>query len=324
MCRRLPGARSTRFGTSAGFAHAAAERCRCRSRQTYAPTSSGSTSSASSQYGELKLTRLSGGRARARAASRRTSRARRAGRPSTRATCSRARARPRRPRRSGGGASRCACRRGAAVRSRDRRARARPRSAAPARAGSRISTAITSCRPGELEQRPAPVVRPAEVGDDDDERALARERVRPADRLAERGRADPFVRPETTSVRSRSAESRPISPRRPWRTGAERGLRVAERHDAEAVAAARRHVPDRDRDALRHVGLAPVGGAEVHRRRRVEDEPRHEDALGLLHADVRLARCARSRSSRSVARRRRGRTDGSARARCPARARRER
>ena len=64
---------------------------------------------------------------------------------------------------------------------------------------------------------------------------------------------------------------------------------VAERHDAEAVAAPRRDVADRERDALRDVGLAPVGRAEVHRRRRVEDEPRHEHALGVLHADVRLA-----------------------------------
>ena len=44
-------------------------------------------------------------------------------------------ARPRRLPRSVGGASRCACRREAGARSRDRRARARPRSAAPARAG---------------------------------------------------------------------------------------------------------------------------------------------------------------------------------------------
>ena len=47
---------------------------------------------------------------------------------------------------------------------------------------------------GELEQRPAPVARPAEVGDDDDERALAGERVGPAERVAERGRAEPAGR----------------------------------------------------------------------------------------------------------------------------------
>ena len=39
----------------------------------------------------------------------------------------------------------------------------------------------------ELEQRPAPVARPAEVGDDDHERPLPCERAGPLDRRAERG-----------------------------------------------------------------------------------------------------------------------------------------
>ena len=40
--------------------------------------------------------------------------------------------------------------------------------------------------PGELEQRPSPVALAAEVGDDDDERALARERARARERGRER------------------------------------------------------------------------------------------------------------------------------------------
>ena len=58
--------------------------------------------------------------------------------------------------------------------------------------------------------------------------------------------------------------------------------------EPEPVAAAGRGVPDRERDSLGDVGLAPLGRAERHRRRGVEDEPRHEHALGELDADVRL------------------------------------
>src|SRR6185436_314909 len=65
---------------------------------------------------------------------------------------------------------------------------------------------------------------------------------------------------------------------------------VAEGHDAEPVAPPRRNVAERERDALRDVGLPPLGCAELHRRRRVEDEPRDEHALGLLDAHVRLGR----------------------------------
>ena len=46
---------------------------------------------------------------------------------------------------------------------------------------------------GELEHGLPPVHRPAKVRDEHDERSLARERVGPADRLAERGRADASV-----------------------------------------------------------------------------------------------------------------------------------
>ena len=46
-------------------------------------------------------------------------------------------------------------------------------------------------------------------------------------------------------------------------------------------------MPDRNGDTLGHVGLAAVGGAEHHRRGRVEHEPRDEHALGQMHTDVR-------------------------------------
>ena len=51
-----------------------------------------------------------------------------------------------------------------------------------------------------------------------------------------------------------------------------------------------RDVAERERDALGDVGLAALGGAERHRRRRVEHEPGDEHALGELDAHVRLAR----------------------------------
>ena len=69
----------------------------------------------------------------------------------------------------------------------------------------------------------------------------------------------------------------------------QRGAGVAEGDGAETVAAPAREVADGDRDALGDVGLAPLGRAELHRGRRVEDEPRDEHALGEMDANVRLA-----------------------------------
>ena len=52
-----------------------------------------------------------------------------------------------------------------------------------------------------------------------------------------------------------------------------RRVAVAERHDAEPVAAARGDVAESERDSIRDVGLAPVGRPEVHRWRVVESLP---------------------------------------------------
>ena len=175
---------------------------------------------------------------------------------------------------------------------------------------------------GELEQRPAPVVRPAEVGDDDDERALARERVR--------ARGSPrraTSRRPVASGRSRLLAERGEQADQPAPSLAHgRRARVRRRRTSRRRAGCRGASPRgrRDRDALRDVGLAPVGRAEAAStatcRGRATSRARARRA-----ARGRAARpCARSRSSRSAARRRRGRTAGSARARCPARAARER
>ena len=140
---------------------------------------------------------------------------------------------------------------------------------------------------GELEQRPAPVARPAEVGDDDDERALARERAR-------RARAPRRARSRRARVRLRLAaecrEQARRARRGPARGGSACGSSSPNVDDAEPVTAPCREVAERDRDAFGDVRLAPVGGAELHRRRDVEHEPGDEHALGEVDAHVRLAR----------------------------------
>src|SRR5262249_31340837 len=67
------------------------------------------------------------------------------------------------------------------------------------------------------------------------------------------------------------------------------GVLRAEGDEAEAVAAPRCGVADRERDAFGDVRLAPLSGTEVHRRRGVEDEPRDEDTFRQLDADMRQA-----------------------------------
>ena len=101
--------------------------------------------------------------------------------------------------------------------------------------------------------------------------------------------ASASARPPFPAGSSRSAASVSRRPRRPWRGRRQRGSLGAERDEPEPVPAPRRGVADRERDAFGHVGLAPLGRAERHRGRRVEDEPGDEDALGELDADVRLA-----------------------------------
>ena len=151
--------------------------------------------------------------------------------------------------------------------------------------GSRTSTAITSWRPASCSSGLRQSKRAAEVGDDDHERALPRQRARAQERLAERRRAARLgvlvhaKRPQQADQPAASLARR-LGPR----------VGSPERDDPEPVAAPRRDVADRERDAFRDVCLAPIGRAELHRRRRVEHEPRHHHALGELHPHVRLSR----------------------------------
>ena len=60
-----------------------------------------------------------------------------------------------------------------------------------------------------------------------------------------------------------------------------------ERDDAEAIAAARREATDDERGPFGHVGLAPVGRPEVHRRGVVEQEPGGQLPVRHVLADLR-------------------------------------
>ena len=136
----------------------------------------------------------------------------------------------------------------------------------------------------EVEQPGPPVAGAAEVGDDHDHGAAACEPADPRQRGARatsgrraRGRARAAARQE------REEAAVPLAGRRGD------GIAVAERRQCEAVAATEGEVPDGERDSLGDVPLPPVGGAERHRRRRVEQEPRLDRPLGDVDPNVRLA-----------------------------------
>src|SRR5699024_3480613 len=120
----------------------------------------------------------------------------------------------------------------------------------------------------ETKQRLAPVARPAEVRDDDDERTLARRSGDAGERLREL-HARGAVRLVALAQREEQADET-----RPALGGLQHALRrTAEADEPDAVAANRRGVPDREGHAERDVGLAPARGAEGHRGRQVEHDP---------------------------------------------------
>jgi hypothetical protein len=150
--------------------------------------------------------------------------------------------------------------------------------------GSRISTAITSCRPASWSSGRASRGS-AEVGDETtSERCRASASVRRIASPSER-RADPVLVGRLASrAARRAARSGRVAP------GARARARLASpnvRRRAGCRAASPR-ARSRSR-LLRDVGLAPVGGAERIDGDVSSDEPGDEHALGVLHADVRLA-----------------------------------
>ena len=139
----------------------------------------------------------------------------------------------------------------------------------------------------QLAQAAGPVARAAEVADDHDERALAHVAAGAGERVAEavgRRRQRVFVtRRDLAHLQQHADEADPALARR----HVER-VRVAEREQPEAVAAAARDVTDGEHDALGDVRLAAQRRAEAHRGRGIEDEPGGERALGDVQPHVRL------------------------------------
>ena len=131
----------------------------------------------------------------------------------------------------------------------------------------------TSWRAATRQQRLAPVARPAEVGDDDDRaRAGARPRCDASSAAPERGRADARAVSGSSPGSARAAPQQPGAA--PGAAAARDRARAAEGDDPDPVARGVRDVADGERDALGDVGLAPVGGAEAHRGRDVEQRAR--------------------------------------------------
>ena len=271
------------FGSIACLDQASDRRARRRSSSRYPSAASGHGERDRRGDTERRSSRAvapARGRRRAGGASRLRSRARRAGRRPRRAS-SRARAAPRRRpalnrSRSAGscvstsswrpvsGSSRCSS----------------PTSASSCSRGSRISTASVRWRAASRSSGRCQSIGPRKS-----------ETTTMSDRCA----ASPPTRPQRLGEAAVAGRRVAHRAEREQQAGAslarthEARLAGAERDDAEPVPAAGGDVADGDRDAFGDVGLAPVGGAEPHRRGRVEDDPRHEHPLGELDADVRHA-----------------------------------
>ena len=155
---------------------------------------------------------------------------------------------------------------------------------APSR-GSPTSTATTVWRAPRRAQRARPAG-VAEVRDDDDHAARPRQALHARQRVRDPGAGGRRRRATTPDCTSRAH-------RRQRAAAAARRQQPdplgAGDDDADAPAAADREPRDDLGDALGHVALEPVGGAERHRGGDVEHEPGRDRALGDLEADVRRA-----------------------------------
>ena len=220
-----PGSPATMFGSSAGVAQRRrAARAAPVEPDVDADREPGQHEQAEQQPGDLKRDDGTASHLDGRSAQERRERAA-ASRPR-----SRARRAARRPRRAAGTSPLRSSAAASANRSRSRASlvstrswrpvsgstsRSSPTSASSCSRGSRISIASVGWRPATRRSAALPVERAAEVGDDDDERALHGEPVERA-RAPRRGRPrPPGRRAAPPSVSSR--------PRRPWRGRRQRG-----------------------------------------------------------------------------------------------------
>jgi hypothetical protein len=139
--------------------------------------------------------------------------------------------------------------------------------------------------------RGLPAALAAEVGDDDDEPGLAGDAPDAAQGVGERVRVLVAVGGDPVGQCAAQADE-------PWPAaarGQQARLGRAEREQRDAPGAADGQPADDERHALGDVRLEPLGGAEGHRRRHVDDEPRRQRALGDVHAHVRDAGARRRR-----------------------------
>ena len=201
-------------------------------------------------------------------------------------------------------------------RSRDRRGAARPTSAAPARAGRGPRRRATAWRPASRSSggRQSRGPRKSETTT-----TRARCRATPVGALERLAAACALPRRRQLCAAARAACR--AAPRRPWPRALDARL-GSERDEAEAVAAARRRVADRERDALGDIGLAPVAPCRTTSRPRRRARARSRARARRAGRARAACPCGPSRSNRSGGRRRPARRAGSARARCRARERR--
>ena len=286
VSRSRPGARSTRFGSSARFVNArlAAARRRSLSRHKHAEHRDGGERRAATS-GRSNVTGASAGTRRAGAASRRSWRARRGARRAQRARARRRSAPRQPPRRNARAATRCACRPEPDGPVSGSTSQSSPTFGSSCSRGSRISIAITSCRLSSAQQRLAPVERPAEVRHDDDDAALARDR-------AVRASASPSeVAP--TALARRLALQRAEQAEQP-------APALARRQESSAVASPNVTTPSRlpRRVATWPIAIATPSATSALRRSAVPNcidgevsSTSHVTSTrsARLHADVRLA-----------------------------------
>ncbi len=134
----------------------------------------------------------------------------------------------------------------------------------------------------DLGQGRAPVERPAEVGHD---RHETRARARRGDRVqgaCQRRRAGTFL--GCIGREDPQQAEHPVASAGRWRDAI---AGRPERDHAEPVRAAGDESTHDEGRALGHIGLAPVGRPEVHRRRLVEHDPRGQLAVRHVLADLR-------------------------------------
>ena len=224
------------------------------------------------------------------------------------------RGRPRRPRRTRRGAGGRRCRRGASDPSRGRSRVSSPTSTRVSSRGSVISRATTACRPAISVSAGSQSRGPRKSETMTTTPGVVRMRADDGAGRAPREVCAAALLGRFGGERAEEAEhARGVPPA----GGVTDSRPAAERDDAEPVAAPGDEATDDERRALGDVGLAPVGGPEVHRRRSGPGAATRSAAGPARPRGPAGRASGRWRSSRSGGRRRPARTDGSGRARGP-------